>query len=177
MLLSLTLGLLTVSPAAIAAEVSWWGEAEISYGYDSNVAVDDVDLSTSEGDQYYDLGLSGGIDYEVSKDLKFSFDLTASDKQYRTFDEFDGRLLFASAACGDGGDGISGIAGGALAAARQVVMPQNPCGHGAPGMPGISDGGQILLRGSFPKMFNRHQGLVQSQVTVGPDIRPSQGQQ
>lgn len=83
--------------SASASEISWWGEAEVSYGYDSNVAVDDVDFSTSEGDQYRDLGLSGGIDYKTSSGFKFSLDLTASDKHYTTFDEFDGLLMFASA--------------------------------------------------------------------------------
>jgi hypothetical protein len=79
------------------AGLDWSAEAEVGYGYDSNVAIDDVDINTSDGDQFTDLRVSGGLEYETEKKLNASLDLTLSEKRYDSFDEFNGRLGLVSA--------------------------------------------------------------------------------
>ena len=71
-------------------------DVEVGYGYDTNVAVDDVDLNTSRGDQFADLSLSGRLKYEAENDSSLSASISLSEKLYDTFDRFDGRLLIAS---------------------------------------------------------------------------------
>ena len=73
-------------------------EVELGYGYDSNVTVDDVDVSTNVGDHFLDLRLSGDLSYKTKKDAEFSAGITISDKFYNTFDQFDGLLTLASLA-------------------------------------------------------------------------------
>lgn len=90
--------LLFCAAAASADEspLSYEADIELGYGYDSNVSVDDVDLTTNVGDQFADLRLSGKISYETENDAEFSAGLTLSEKLYDTFDRFDGSLALAT---------------------------------------------------------------------------------
>ncbi len=82
--------------AQAEGKVDWSTELELGYGYDSNVAVDDVDLATETGDRFADFSISGGVSYEVSEGLALSADLLLSEKQYKQFETFDGRLSMVS---------------------------------------------------------------------------------
>lgn len=79
------------------SRIQWSAEAELGYGYDSNVALDDVDFNTSAGDQFADLRLSGGLKVETERQVSATVDLTVSEKRYNSFDEFNGRLGLLSA--------------------------------------------------------------------------------
>ena len=92
-------GVFLLPPIALAAGgLSTSAEFDVGYGYDSNVSVDDVDLSTNIGDQLYDLRVAGDLKYEVNDELSFSGGLTLTDKRYDTFDQYDGRLTLATIA-------------------------------------------------------------------------------
>ena len=73
-------------------------EVEVSYGYESNVSVDDVDLNTNIGDQFIDLRFSSDLVFKIQESTEMSAGLTISDRLYDTFDEFDGLLSLASLA-------------------------------------------------------------------------------
>ena len=73
-------------------------EVEVSYGYESNVSVDDVDLNTNIGDQFIDLRFSSDLVFKIQESTEMSAGLTVSDRFYDTFDEFDGLLSLASLA-------------------------------------------------------------------------------
>jgi hypothetical protein len=90
--------ILILFPLAVIADegVSWSIDAELGYGYDSNVVVDDVDLATSEGDRFVNLGVGAGVKLETANDYSFSANIDVSDKQFESFDEFDGRLVLGS---------------------------------------------------------------------------------
>lgn len=77
-------------------EVDWSLDLEAGYGHDSNITVDDVDLTTESGDRFLDLGLSGVFGYELDDGLKLTGDFLFSEKQYRNIDDFDGRLSMLS---------------------------------------------------------------------------------
>ena len=89
---------LSLFPFQVAAEEEFSLEAEIElgYGYDSNVSVDDLDLSTNIGDQFADISMSGNVNYKSRKDVRYSASLILSQKLYDTFDQFDGLLALAS---------------------------------------------------------------------------------
>lgn len=88
---------LILLPASLfAEEADWSARVELGYGYDSNVAVDDVDLSTERGDQFQDLSLSAGVEKALDQNWTLNADITLSEKKYRTFDAFDGRLALLS---------------------------------------------------------------------------------
>lgn len=82
-------------PALGESGLDWSGEIDIGYGYDSNVAVDDVDLATQAGDQFVDVTVSGGLDYSTDRG-SLSAGLVLGGKYYNRFDEFDGRLSMLS---------------------------------------------------------------------------------
>lgn len=84
------------SAGALAAEADWSASVELGYGYDSNVAVDDVDLATERGDQFHDLSLSAGAEKALDENWTLNADVSLSEKKYRTFDAFDGRLALLS---------------------------------------------------------------------------------
>ena len=90
--------LLAVIPMTVHGQeaVTWSAEAELGYGYDSNVAVDEVDLNTSKGDQFTDISVAGGLAYQGRHDVEWTLDATLSEKQYVSFDEFDGLLGLVS---------------------------------------------------------------------------------
>ena len=71
-------------------------EIDLGYGYDSNVSVDDVDLSTNIGDQFADIRVSAEARYNSRNNLQFSANLTLSEKLYNRFSQFDGLLTLAS---------------------------------------------------------------------------------
>ncbi|SVC67168.1 uncharacterized protein METZ01_LOCUS320022, partial [marine metagenome] len=83
-------------PVAAEEEFSLEAEIELGYGYDSNVSVDDLDLSTNIGDQFADISMSGNVNYKSQKDVRYSASLTLNKKLYDTFDQFDGLLALAS---------------------------------------------------------------------------------
>ena len=85
-------GLARADESALTLEA----DIEVGYGYDSNVSVDEVDLTTNIGDQYADLKLSGKVSYETKNDAEFSASLSLSEKLYDTFDRFDGSLALAT---------------------------------------------------------------------------------
>ena len=88
---------LILLPASLfAEEADWSARFELGYGYDSNVAVDDVDLSTERGDQFRDLSLSAGVEKALDENWTLNADITLSEKKYRDFDAFDGRLALVS---------------------------------------------------------------------------------
>jgi hypothetical protein len=88
---------LILLPASLfAEEADWSARVELGYGYDSNVAVDDVDLSTERGDQFQDLSLSAGVEKALDENWTLNTDITLSEKKYRDFDAFDGRLALVS---------------------------------------------------------------------------------
>ena len=76
--------------------LSFSGQIELGYGYDSNVSVDDVDLNTSIGDRFADIQLSAESRYKAQNNLEFAANLTISEKMYGSFNEFDGLLTLAS---------------------------------------------------------------------------------
>ena len=76
--------------------LSFSGQIELGYGYDSNVSVDDVDLNTSIGDRFADIQLSAETSYKAQNNLEFAANLTISEKMYDSFNEFDGLLTLAS---------------------------------------------------------------------------------
>lgn len=82
----------------VAAEeaLSFGAQVELGYGYDSNVSVDDVDLSTNIGDQFADIQLSANSRYKTGNKLELSGHLTLSEKLYDSFNEFDGLLALVS---------------------------------------------------------------------------------
>jgi hypothetical protein len=91
-----------VAWSALAAEnnedssVDFSSDIQLGYGYDTNVAIDDVDLNTSQGDQFADLKLSGQVRVETENDASFSASVILSEKKYNTFELFDGRLSLTS---------------------------------------------------------------------------------
>ncbi len=89
--------LFTVVQPANAQEKSkleWSSDLEASYGYDSNVSVDDVDFSISQGDQFANFKVGGRMELDRG-DEEYTASLSVSEKLYDTFDEFDGRLTLA----------------------------------------------------------------------------------
>lgn len=80
--------------------LSFGAEIELGYGYDSNVSVDDVDLSTSIGDQFADIQLSADTTYKARNNIELSVNLALSEKLYNSFNEFDGSLALASLSAG-----------------------------------------------------------------------------
>lgn len=78
------------------SSVDFSSDIEVGYGYDTNVAIDDVDLNTSQGDQFADLKLSAQVRVETENDASFSASVILSEKKYNTFDLFDGRLSLTS---------------------------------------------------------------------------------
>ncbi len=91
--------LLVASQSCWGAEengVQWSGDIDLGYGYDSNVAIDDVDLNTSRGDQFLDLNLGGRVKLESKSGSSVSASISLDEKKYNSFDEFDGRLAIVS---------------------------------------------------------------------------------
>lgn len=76
--------------------VEWSADIGLGYGYDSNVVIDDIDLDTSRGDKFVDLKLGGRLRFETANESVFSGSLTVNEKQYESFDQFDGRLSIVS---------------------------------------------------------------------------------
>lgn len=72
-------------------------DLEMGAGRDSNVAIDDIDLSLSDGDNYTDAGFSTDLRYRLDDHWDLSAGVTVSDKRYHTYDSFDGQLVIASA--------------------------------------------------------------------------------
>lgn len=95
---ALALLILLLVPGWLLAKegVSGSVELEMGYGHDSNVSVDDVELSTSLGDSYRDLGVGADIHFEPVEGLDLGASFNLADKRYTTFDEFDGRLSLVS---------------------------------------------------------------------------------
>ena len=94
-LVVLSLALFSIQVAA-DKPFSLNAEIELGYGYDSNVSLDDVDLSTNIGDQFVDVLISADASYKTQNNLQLSAGLTLSEKLYDSFNQFDGLLALAS---------------------------------------------------------------------------------
>jgi len=94
-LLSLVVALSTYSTSAKAEspldlaffdKVSGNLSIDTDLGYDSNVSVDEIDLTTERGDQFAKFGVDTGLEYQHSAETKFTTGYKLSDKR---FDEFN----------------------------------------------------------------------------------------
>lgn len=87
---------LGLAPAATAEVIEGGVTFELGIGRDSNVAIDDLDLSISQGDHFTDIGGSLDLKYSPDERTDLGASLTVSEKAYHEFSEFDGQLVLAS---------------------------------------------------------------------------------
>lgn len=72
------------------------GDIAVEYGYDSNVVVEELDLSTSLGDSFLRYKLSADADYTFNDAASASGSLSWSDKRFNDASNFDLRTILAS---------------------------------------------------------------------------------
>ena len=78
------------------AELTWDIELGAGGGYDSNVTVDEIDLTSAVGDQFFALNASLSATYLVEQAHTFTASYSISDKNYRDLDRFELRNQLAS---------------------------------------------------------------------------------
>ena len=80
---------LSAQEQAKAGARRWNAEAGAGLEYDTNVSVDEVDLSSGRSDHARVLDLQVGVRQTFSEDTQFSLDYSISQSDYREFDRVD----------------------------------------------------------------------------------------
>lgn len=93
-------GFMMQIPVALSKEesrLSLDGSVGAEYGNDSNVVVEEVDLTTSTSDTFFRLKAKGSAEYQFDKQHSASASLSITDKRFSDADTFDLQtLLFSS---------------------------------------------------------------------------------
>lgn len=92
----LTFCLISSTSGIAKSNFEYSGEIDISIGYDSNVVVEEVDLSTSLGDNFFRIGLGGEVAYSFNNKAKISFGASLNDRQQRDASAFDLRTILSN---------------------------------------------------------------------------------
>ncbi len=69
----------------------------LEYGYDDNVIVDEIDLASSSGDDFFRFRGKGDVEFSPNEKDEFSAGISFSELQYNGNDQFDLRTILASA--------------------------------------------------------------------------------
>lgn len=91
----LTLIFILVIPAQVHANsddetnVQWKADLSVTWLNDSNVAIDDLDQDSTEGDSATKLSAKVGANIQLSEKLALRASASLSDKSYSEFDQFD----------------------------------------------------------------------------------------
>lgn len=91
-----TLASTLVWSGAVVAQSKYSGEVGASFGYDSGVAVDEIDVSTRRSDHFNELSARFNASYKTPQALKLKAGFSANDKNYNDFSEFDTRTWLVS---------------------------------------------------------------------------------
>ena len=88
-----------ISMGVQADETSPWqfdGSLGVEYGRDDNVVVEEIDFTSSLGDNFIRFRAKGDAEYAASKRSTFSASLAISDLQFNNADRFDLQNILAT---------------------------------------------------------------------------------
>lgn len=96
----LTSAALMSSPLVIGSDkqaLKFSGSVNAEYGRDSKVVIEEIDLTTSKGDNFLLLKATGGVEYKLTDEQRLSASISVNDKNYASSNPFDLRTLLMSA--------------------------------------------------------------------------------